>query len=217
MRRAGAGRDLGRRSGPAPARAQHIAALITDAHARGLAESPQWRALLHYQAGAFGGWKSGADGLGFFLAGKVGRTEPQAELDATISALLAPAPPLLVAPGHCRGGGPRPCAVPLPRALALVERSAGAAGPRHHRCGLSRLRAVAPHHRRPVRHAGLRHGLSEQPRLDVRAHVLSPLARDRRRKPAARLRDQLRGRRRHGQRAGLRGQGRDGGFRAAST
>jgi len=78
--------------------AQHLAALLRDAQARGLAESRQWRALLHYRPRTFGGWKSEADGAGFFLAGPAGRTDPGAELDATIRALLAPAPPPLAAP-----------------------------------------------------------------------------------------------------------------------
>ena len=76
-----------------PGRAAHLGALLTDAHARGLAQAPEWRALLHYRPRAFGGWKSEADGPGFFLAGPAGRTDAQAELDATITALLAPAPP----------------------------------------------------------------------------------------------------------------------------
>ncbi len=47
--------------------------------------------MLHYRPGTFGGWKSQADGLGFFFAGKVGKTNPAAELEATIAALLRPA------------------------------------------------------------------------------------------------------------------------------
>lgn len=81
---------------------RRLAALLADAHARGLAESPQWRALLHYRPRAFGGWRSEADGGGFFLAGPAGRTDPAVELDATITALLAPAPP----PPPVRAGAP---------------------------------------------------------------------------------------------------------------
>ncbi|HEY4185019.1 MAG TPA: DUF4105 domain-containing protein, partial [Polyangia bacterium] len=50
-------------------RERFLAASLTDAHARGLAAAPQWRALLHYRPATLGGWKSEADGLGFFLAG----------------------------------------------------------------------------------------------------------------------------------------------------
>ena len=89
---------MGAAPAPEVTRAQHLAAVLTDAHARGLAALPQWRKLLHYRPRAFGGWKSEADGPGFFLAGPAGRTDPQAELDATIEAMLAPAPPPVASP-----------------------------------------------------------------------------------------------------------------------
>jgi hypothetical protein len=73
-------------------RAASVGKAIADAHARGLADSRQWRALVHYRPTMFGGWKSEADCVGFFLAGRAGRTDPRAELDATIAALLAPPP-----------------------------------------------------------------------------------------------------------------------------
>src|SRR5437868_4647722 len=62
------------------------------ARTRQLAETREWRRLLHYRPGHFGGWRSEADGLGFFLAGAKGQRDPVAELDATIDALLAPTP-----------------------------------------------------------------------------------------------------------------------------
>ena len=40
-----------------------------------------------------GGWKSEADGLGFFLAGAAGRRDPDAELAASLRAFFAPGPP----------------------------------------------------------------------------------------------------------------------------
>lgn len=66
--------------------------LLAAAAARHLAESREWRLLLHYRPRPFGGWKSEADGLGFFLAGPRGRRDPEAELEASLRALVAPEP-----------------------------------------------------------------------------------------------------------------------------
>jgi hypothetical protein len=56
-----------------------------------LARDPQWRALLHYRPDAFdAGVTSVADQPDFFLA-KGGKTDPQAELEATLAAFAAPA------------------------------------------------------------------------------------------------------------------------------
>ncbi|HET6284630.1 MAG TPA: DUF4105 domain-containing protein [Polyangia bacterium] len=66
--------------------------LLAAAHAGNLAASRGWQVLLHYRRTAFGGWRSEADGAGFFLAGPRGRHDPGAELDATLAALLSPAP-----------------------------------------------------------------------------------------------------------------------------
>jgi hypothetical protein len=71
---------------PSPA----LAALIHDAREKHLAQSRDWQVLLHYRPASFGGWKSQADGMGFFFAGKAGKTDPDAELAATIAALLRP-------------------------------------------------------------------------------------------------------------------------------
>jgi len=71
---------------------RYLQELTAAAHARGLADSRDWHALLHYRAGLLGGWKSEADGAGFFLAGSPGRRDPRAELDATLAAFLAPTP-----------------------------------------------------------------------------------------------------------------------------
>jgi Domain of unknown function (DUF4105) len=57
-----------------------------------LADAPQWRRLLHYQESWFRpGAASGTDTPRFFLA-PGGRTDPQAELDATLAAFFEPAP-----------------------------------------------------------------------------------------------------------------------------
>ncbi|MBI4397128.1 MAG: DUF4105 domain-containing protein [Elusimicrobia bacterium] len=50
--------------------------------------SPRWIRLLHYRHGLWG-WKSEADGRGFFLARR-GRTQPREELDASLTAFFAP-------------------------------------------------------------------------------------------------------------------------------
>lgn len=67
-----------------------LTALYHDAREKQLAQSRDWQVLLHYRPTAFGGWKSQADGIGFFFAGKAGKTDRDAELDATIAALLRP-------------------------------------------------------------------------------------------------------------------------------
>lgn len=56
-----------------------------------LSESEQWRRLLHYQPKTFGGYESEADGEPFFNAPN-GKTEPQAELEATLRAFFVPVP-----------------------------------------------------------------------------------------------------------------------------
>ena len=73
--------------GNAPA----LAALIQQAHALRLADSRDWQVLLHYRPTRLGGWESQADGLGCFLAGKPGKTDPTAELEATLAAFFQPA------------------------------------------------------------------------------------------------------------------------------
>jgi hypothetical protein len=67
----------------------YIDLLIDKAEDHELADSRGWRALLHYKQGTFGGWKSQADDPAFFLADD-GKTNPQAELAATIRAMNAP-------------------------------------------------------------------------------------------------------------------------------
>ncbi len=50
----------------------------------------KWRRLLHYRASGRG-WRSEADGARFFLS-PAGRSDPQAELEATLSAFFEPPP-----------------------------------------------------------------------------------------------------------------------------
>jgi hypothetical protein len=67
-------------------------ALVQQARRQRLSETRDWQVLLHYRRTAFGGWKSQADGVGFFLAGWPGRHDPDAELIASLRAFLAPGP-----------------------------------------------------------------------------------------------------------------------------
>ncbi|MDD5629556.1 MAG: DUF4105 domain-containing protein, partial [Elusimicrobia bacterium] len=64
--------------------------LISRSRELKLSEQRRWRRLLHYQERGRG-WRSEADGEKFFLSPR-GRTEPQAELEATITAFFEPQP-----------------------------------------------------------------------------------------------------------------------------
>lgn len=83
-------------SARAPARADdgapdpsYLAELIERADALALADEPQWRALLHYEAGRFGGGvDSNVDSQWFFQAAD-GKTNPRAELHATLERFFA--------------------------------------------------------------------------------------------------------------------------------
>jgi len=75
-------------AGPSP----DVDGLAREARRLHLAQTRDWQVLLHYQAAVGGGWKSAADGPGFFLAGHAGRRDPEAELIASLRAFLAPAP-----------------------------------------------------------------------------------------------------------------------------
>lgn len=66
-----------------------------------LFEKPMWRVLLHYKKNMWGGWKSQVDAGNFFLA-KKGKTQPFAELRATLKAFFeAPGEDINVHP-QCR-------------------------------------------------------------------------------------------------------------------
>lgn len=68
-------------------------ALIVQARTRHLAGSDEWQALLHYRPNLVEpGVTSEVDSPGFFLAPR-GKTDPEAELEATIRAFFAPALP----------------------------------------------------------------------------------------------------------------------------
>jgi len=69
-----------------------LADLVARARALGLATDRGWLRLGHWRPRPFGGWKSEVDGKEFFLA-REGKTDPAAELEATLAGLLDPAEP----------------------------------------------------------------------------------------------------------------------------
>jgi len=75
-------------------------ALVAEARALGLDEEPQWLRLVHYRRTLLGGWESEAEGPGFFLSPD-GRTDPGAELEATLRGFLEP----VAAPGDPEASG----------------------------------------------------------------------------------------------------------------
>ncbi|NJD69802.1 MAG: DUF4105 domain-containing protein [candidate division NC10 bacterium] len=66
------------------AAAAYLSELQTQARAAKLADDREWHLLLHYRPRLFGGLESEQDDPGFFLSSK-GKTDPQAELDATLA------------------------------------------------------------------------------------------------------------------------------------
>jgi len=68
--------------------ATYLSELITMAENRELHTTRYWHVLLHYRSDMFG-WESEVDDPGFFLAG-AGKTDPQAELRATLTAFFRP-------------------------------------------------------------------------------------------------------------------------------
>lgn len=71
-------------------RAQYLAELVERAQARGLSARHEWRGLLHYQRSLTGGSTSMQDNPGFFLSLR-GKTDPEAELIATLRAFFSEA------------------------------------------------------------------------------------------------------------------------------
>jgi hypothetical protein len=68
---------------PLTARA-YLSELEVKARASKLADDREWHLLLHYRPRLFGGYESEQDDPGFFLSSE-GKTNPQAELDATLA------------------------------------------------------------------------------------------------------------------------------------
>ena len=69
---------------PAP----YLSQLLQRAHLAQLANEREWHLLLHYRANLFGGFTSEQDDPGFFLSPD-GKTDPQAELDATVTGFFS--------------------------------------------------------------------------------------------------------------------------------
>ena len=65
--------------------------ILQDSRRLKLAEDPAWKRLLHYRRGLFGTEKSDVDGPNFFLS-KNGRSNPEAELEATLKSFFEPIP-----------------------------------------------------------------------------------------------------------------------------
>ncbi len=63
--------------------------MLDRADAAGLAARREWQTLLHYRPNGEGGMVSDADDPRFFLAPN-GKTDPQAELAATLRAFFQP-------------------------------------------------------------------------------------------------------------------------------
>ncbi len=103
-------------------------ALQARARAQGLARSPTWHALLHYRPNRFGGGVTSlADQSDFFFA-PGGRTDPEAELDATLAAFFAPADAI------ARVGQHPQCAFPARYAWLASELDFAAAQLVHEPC-----------------------------------------------------------------------------------
>jgi hypothetical protein len=77
----------------AAAHDEYLATLVRKARAEKLARSRTWQVLLHYRPMWYGGWRSEADGPGFFKAGPIGKIDPERELVATLAAFRSPAVP----------------------------------------------------------------------------------------------------------------------------
>jgi len=71
--------------------------LPTSERMRTLSNERYWHLLMHYRKNLFGGYRSEADGLEFFLAPD-GRTDPYSELVANVRAFLQPEPVKTIGP-----------------------------------------------------------------------------------------------------------------------
>jgi hypothetical protein len=71
-----------------PAEEGYLGDLIRQARAQQLAETREWRLLLHYRPALWGGFESEQDDPGFFMSPE-GKTDPAAELDATLTAFFS--------------------------------------------------------------------------------------------------------------------------------
>lgn len=72
-------------------RDDYLSELVAGARAERLAERREWQALLYYLPSTLGGVSSLIDSPGFFAAAD-GKTDPQAELEATLASFFDPVP-----------------------------------------------------------------------------------------------------------------------------
>ncbi len=80
----------------------HLHELITRARAQALWNEPTWQKLLHYKKNLLGGYTSQVDGSDFFNA-TTGKTNPQAEMEATLARFFSTAPVVpTTLPPQCR-------------------------------------------------------------------------------------------------------------------
>jgi len=79
-----------------------LAELLQYAHEQRLADTSMWHALIHYRKSIIGRIESQVDAPWFFLSSQ-GKTDPAAELDATLAAFFSrrPKPPMRLTP-YCR-------------------------------------------------------------------------------------------------------------------
>jgi hypothetical protein len=73
------------------ASAGYLVGLIAQARLQKLADEREWHLLLHYRTRLFGGYESEQDDPGFFMSSH-GKTDPQAELEATLSRFFSDEP-----------------------------------------------------------------------------------------------------------------------------
>jgi hypothetical protein len=78
------------RPSAAPLAVERLAGLEERARELGLAQTSQWRALLHYRSDTIGGGSTSLDDDPAFFRSGWGKTDPEAELAATLASLLDP-------------------------------------------------------------------------------------------------------------------------------
>src|SRR5688572_30500968 len=69
-------------------RSDYLAELTARARALQLDASAQWQRLLHYEARALGSGVRSTASTAFFFVSAAGRTDPRAELEATLAAFF---------------------------------------------------------------------------------------------------------------------------------
>jgi hypothetical protein len=98
-----------------------VTVLLARARQLHLAERVTWLRLGHYRKRWFGGWKSEVDGDAFFLA-EDGKTNPEAELEATLRGLFSsPRVPLSGIPQSEAESEPVQCRFPARREWLMKE------------------------------------------------------------------------------------------------